>query len=124
MIPRVGAYVIAAAATVLAASVAAVGAYVAAARRLSGRIETTEAASLWEESASIREDYRAQLHDAGLKIRHLEERLEIAETAARNHAAAADRFKREIVDLRAQVETCVRENEALRNTIRRVMNDA
>lgn len=66
---------------IIAASVAAFGAYIAASRRLSGKINTSEAQSLWQESASIREDYRARIAYAEQRTLRLEERVAQLERA-------------------------------------------
>lgn len=49
--------------------------YIAANRKLSGKINTSEAESLWAESASIREDYRSRLDQANQRITDLEVRF-------------------------------------------------
>lgn len=54
--------------------VGALSAYLAAARRFSGKIGSSDAAQLWQESASIREDYRN-------RIAALEARVASCETA-------------------------------------------
>jgi hypothetical protein len=63
------------AAALIAAAAAILGplvAYIVAARRFSGKIETTEAAELWAESRSIRDWSQA-------RIRELEQRVETLE---------------------------------------------
>lgn len=45
---------------VVTALISALGAYLLAARRMSGRIETSAAKELWDESAAMRADMRAQ----------------------------------------------------------------
>lgn len=52
---------------IAAALVAAAGAYLAAAKRFSGRIESSDAAQLWEESRSIRAYLNEEI--TGLKTR-------------------------------------------------------
>jgi len=54
---------------------APVGAYLVAARRMSGRIASSEASELWDESRSIREDYRQRLGVAHARIAQLEARV-------------------------------------------------
>lgn len=49
--------------------------YIAANRKLSGKISTSEAESLWAESASMREDYRTRLDQANKRISDLEARF-------------------------------------------------
>lgn len=61
------------------ALLAAAGAFFAAIRRMSGKIATSEAAQLWAESASIREDYRVKAERNGERIARLEERLALCE---------------------------------------------
>lgn len=58
----------------IAACVGPLIAYISANKKLSGKIGTSEAESLWAESASIREDYRARLDQANKRINALEER--------------------------------------------------
>ena len=74
---------------ILAAGIGAIGAYLAAAHRMSGKIASTEAHDLWEESRSIREWATARvdkcdeeivrlnklLDDAKARIKRLEELL-------------------------------------------------
>lgn len=50
--------------------------YLTAIRKLSGRISTSEATSLWEESKAMRDDYRAQLEAAERRTAALEARVE------------------------------------------------
>ena len=63
------------------AAIASIATYLGTARKLSGKVETSEASELWEESRSIRQDYQSRLASAteraaGLEIRvaNLEER--------------------------------------------------
>lgn len=68
---------------ILVAAVAALGAYVAAARKLSGKINTSEASQLWEESRAIRDDYREQLKVANGVIQDLRDRIKRLEEELR-----------------------------------------
>lgn len=52
---------------IVTALISSLGAYLLAARRMSGRIETSAAKELWDESAAMRGDYREQI--AGLRRR-------------------------------------------------------
>lgn len=56
--------------------------YLVAARRFSGKIETTEAKSLWEESRSIRHDLAGRLQEVNGVVDRLEAR--VAELEAEN----------------------------------------
>ena len=49
--------------------------YVAANRRLSGKIGTSEATDLWAESSAIRADYREQIASSTRRTYSLEERV-------------------------------------------------
>lgn len=109
---------------VLGALVVAGGAYFAAARRLSGKIATSEAASLWEESKSIRDDYRDRLREADDRVVRLEERIAEAERHANKMAREnlellrkTSGYESMIAELREQVEECRAENEKQRKKI-------
>jgi uncharacterized protein YceH (UPF0502 family) len=63
-------------AALIAAAAAILGplvAYVVAARRFSGKIETTEAAELWAESRSIRDWSQARIRELEARIETLED---------------------------------------------------
>lgn len=55
---------------------AALGGYLVATRRLSGRINTTEAADLWKESGEIRKWSQGRIDAQDAKIARLEERID------------------------------------------------
>jgi chromosome segregation ATPase len=59
----------------VAAIVGPLVAYVTASRKLSGKIDTSDADKLWAESASIRDDYRGQLQERDKRIAALEKRV-------------------------------------------------
>jgi hypothetical protein len=58
---------------VIAALAGPVVAYLVAARRFSGKIETTEAADLWRESRDIRKWSRDRIEQLEHRIAHLED---------------------------------------------------
>jgi peptidoglycan hydrolase CwlO-like protein len=60
---------------IVVAVIAPAVSYILAARRMSGKIATSSAADLWEESQSIRNDYREQLASAFGRVRDLETRM-------------------------------------------------
>lgn len=68
---------------VLAAVVGGLVTYLVAARQLSGRVATTDAAELWKESGAIRDDYRDQIAQAAGRVTALEGR--VAGLEARNN---------------------------------------
>jgi hypothetical protein len=84
------------------AIIAALGAYLASARKLSGKIGTSDAAELWKESASIRQDYREELRLANERSRKLEESVDKLNDV--NQLLALDNQ-----DVRAQLGACQRE---------------
>jgi predicted nucleic acid-binding Zn-ribbon protein len=115
------------AATVLAALIAGLATYIAAARRLSGKIDTSEAQSLWAESASIRDDYRNRIAHAEERQAALEKRvadLEKANTDLRNENLKLREqnleCERKIAQLTERCEHLARENDRLRRTIQRL----
>lgn len=61
---------------IVAAVVAAVGAYLAAYRRFSGRIGSSEASELWKESTSIREWSRARIEALERENEHCREMVD------------------------------------------------
>jgi chromosome segregation ATPase len=84
--------------TVIGVLVAPIVSYIAAAKKFSGRINTTEADALWQESASIREDYRSQLAARDRRIEALEARVAKFE-------ADEDRLVRDNLNLTHTVES-------------------
>jgi hypothetical protein len=57
---------------VLLAVIAPIGAYLLAARKMSGKIGTSDATELWKESKAIRDDYRTRISGLVERIRELE----------------------------------------------------
>lgn len=90
-------------------------AYVTAARKLSGKIDTTEAGRLWEESAAIRADYREQIAERDRRIEALDTRIEAVEEANRKLAAEnltlrdkVRSYGEDAADLLERLEACER----------------
>lgn len=109
----------------LAAVVGPLVAYMTAARKLSGRIGTSEASQLWAESKVLRDDYREQLDATNRRQAKLEER--VAQLEAANTELAKENIKlklealeaeRTIDDLRERVEALEVENTQLKEHIR------
>ena len=86
---------------VAVALVTAFGAYLASVRKLSGKIGTSEASDLWEESADIRKDYRAQLLMEQQRTARLEQRVDKLEDV--NNLLTLDNR-----DLRTRLDECQR----------------
>lgn len=111
-------------APILAASVAAIGAYIAASRRLSGKIDTSEAGQLWAESASIREDYRNRISIAEARTLSLEQRVatlerDNSELARENGSLSARNLllQHKMDELRGRFDDLEEKNMLLRETI-------
>ncbi|HMS83607.1 MAG TPA: hypothetical protein PKD12_08155 [Nitrospira sp.] len=113
---------------VLALIVGPLGAYIGVSRRLSGKIGTSEAADLWAESKSLREDASAKLARCDERVVGLEVRVRDLEkdntTLSRENLDLMRKVNADETDiqtLRARVELLERENEelhALVNTLR------
>lgn len=84
--------------------------YISTARKMSGRINTSDAADLWEESRAIREDYRDRLGQATERTMALERR--VAELERAN-----DELAHENLLLQHRVDLLERENETLKETV-------
>jgi peptidoglycan hydrolase CwlO-like protein len=84
----------------------ALGAYLAAVRRFSGKIGSSDAAQLWLESASIREDYRA-------RIQALEQRLSVVETQNTDLAIVNNDLVQQVRDLKDTITALRQEIVAL-----------
>jgi chromosome segregation ATPase len=96
-------------------------AYIVAARRFSGKVTTSEASQLWDESKSMREDYRERLRLAGEDIARLAERISRLEEAndvlrgeVRHLETSNEELRIENAALKLKVEQLERENAGLR----------
>lgn len=65
-------------AAIAAPLIAALAAYLLAARKMSGKVTTSEASQLWAESDKIRQDYRSRIAQLEERIMFLEAALEDA----------------------------------------------
>lgn len=104
----------------LVAAIGVLGTYIGVSRRLSGKINTSEADSLWKESASIREGLNKRLAELESRVA----KLEGINTALReeNLILKADKIHLEatIESLRTRCEAIEHERDLLRRTLRRV----
>lgn len=82
--------------TVAAALIGPAVTFLVAARRMSGRIATSDASDLWAEARDMRQDYRDRLAASEARAARVEERM----------AKLEDRHNE-----------CVKENKALRNEV-------
>ena len=80
---------------IVVALIAPLVAYLGIARRLSGRIATSDAAKLWEEARLMREEYRTRALEC----------------------------EQEVKRLRNEIQTCTTRNTALRRENRELRND-
>ena len=108
-------------AAIIAALVGALGTYLAVVRRLSGKITTSAAEELWNESRSIREDLQTRNQFLTEKIDRCEARIEKLEADNRKLYLENGRLKDMIEQheetikvLREEVHDLREENRALR----------
>jgi septal ring factor EnvC (AmiA/AmiB activator) len=116
---------------IIAVIITAFGAVWLQNKRLSGKIDTSEAASLWQEAASQREDYRERLSSQNDRITKLEERIARAEERNTKLAEQNIELRQELAEAEVALHECQdklaaveRENESLRNTIRRHLDES
>lgn len=99
---------------IILAIIAAVGgpiiAYLAAARRLSGRIDTSEAAQLWEEAGKLRYEYKTEVTEMREILTKL--RLRVEDLELKN-----DALHLENGELRSEVIRLRSENTALKRRV-------
>lgn len=94
----------------------ALGSYLAAVRGLSGSIETSTAEDLWQESRSIRDDYRRRIGELIEQIERCQRRID--ELDARNNE-----LSKENGHLRDKLEEQNRVIAELREEIHRLTDD-
>lgn len=77
-------------AALVAAIIGPLFAYLAAAKKLSGKIETSEASDLWEEAARLRQEYkeeiaqlRKEIQDCADNVRNLKKKNQLLEEEVR-----------------------------------------
>lgn len=87
------------------AAIAAVGAYAAAARRLSGRIETSAASDLWAEVKSQREWSAMRITELTAEVAHLEQRIDQIEARNTNLVDTIAEQRGEIADLKVKLRS-------------------
>lgn len=104
----------------LIAMVAPLGAYLLAARRMSGKVDTSTATELWSEARAIRSDYREQLGMAADRTRQLEER--VAKLEGQNNDLVMENLalKTKVVALETLVEAQRGTIAGLEETIERL----
>jgi len=88
---------------ILAAGVAALGAYLAAARRFSGKIGTSDAADLWAESRSIRDWSQARISALDVEVAVLRTRVGIVETQNEALSRENSALMKQIADLNSTI---------------------
>lgn len=106
---------------IIAALISPILGYLAASRKLSGRIDTSTAAELWNEAGSMRAEYRheiEELRDLVTKLRARVEELEKKNEALYlengNLKRMIEGHEQTIAELRHQVHNLSDENVALR----------
>jgi septal ring factor EnvC (AmiA/AmiB activator) len=98
--------------------------YVTATRKLSGKINTSEASKLWDESSKIRDDYRDQIAESNKRTVALEGRVATLEhdnnELARENIDLVTKvraYEAIIAELRARLEHLEQENTDLRELV-------
>jgi chromosome segregation ATPase len=116
---------------IIAVVITAFGAVWLQNKRLSGKVEDSDASELWKESASIREDYREQINVDRERIARLEERVARAEERNTKLAEENLELRKKLSEAEVALHECQdklaaveRENESLRNTIRRHLDES
>jgi chromosome segregation ATPase len=95
---------------IMAAALGALGSYLAVARKLSGKINTSDATELWNESRSIREWSAERIATLTAEVSELEQRVEVVE----GHNLALVNDKAKLLD---QIQGLMKELEANRKTV-------
>jgi cell division protein FtsB len=101
----------------VALAVATVGpllTYLVASRKLSGKIGTSDAADLWSESRSIRDDYRDRLDQSNRRQAACEER--IAKLESDKNALVGENMM-----LRGRIDVLEQENKRLRDHVEKLL---
>lgn len=97
------------------------GTYIATTRKLSGKVSTSTAAELWDESKNIRDDYRSRITELNDILGRCEARIEALEK--RNEqlylengrlARMLEEHEQTISELRQQVHRLAGENDVLK----------
>ena len=91
----------------------AVGAYLVAARKMSGAVRSSDAEQLWAESRSIREWSSDRITDLSTQIAHLEGRIQAMEAKNRELMNERDGLLETIDELRHNYIECRAEATAL-----------
>lgn len=98
---------------IVVALIAPLLAYLAAARRASGRIGTTEAERIWEEAGDLRRVYREEIDRLREDIVKIEGRLSQLETENQDLRDKNTALEQEIQSLHSENEQLKRENARL-----------
>ena len=94
-------------AALLAAVVGPILSFLIAARRFSGKIETTEASDLWEESRAIRDWSMQRINALQGVVARLEARLEALELERDQLHREVNTLRAENIELRARLDNGV-----------------
>jgi cell division protein FtsB len=103
---------------IVAALVGPLLAYVAAARRLSGRIGTSEAGDLWEESRSIRQDYQRRIEELNRVVGDCAKRIDSLEERNAALFRENENLKYAVATHERTIKKLTAENVALRKRVK------
>ena len=115
---------------IIVALAAPIGAYLIAARRFSGKIESSDAKELWAESRSIRDWSQGRITTLDDEVRQLKDRVGVLETSndalARENRALAQQvhdLNETIRELRAEIAVLTEQLKASRNRVAELEED-
>ena len=113
------------------AVVAAIGAYLVAARQFSGKIETSDAKELWQESRSIRDWSTQRIGTLNENVERLEERVGALEGSNELLAVENEKLIKEISELnqtigelRNEITGLVEELRASKNRVAKLEEES
>ena len=99
-------------------------AYLAAARKLSGRITTSAASELWDEAKNLRIEYKEEAKFLRAEIQACNKRIEEIEAHNAELHRENGNLRKIIAKLERKIDLLEEENELLRTEVARLKKDA
>jgi chromosome segregation ATPase len=88
--------------------------YITAARKLSGKIKSTEATTLWQASETMRTELRSEIDDLRGRLKECFDRVEALEGQNHKLNSENDDLRRKVDELETEVDRLRGENTVLR----------
>lgn len=110
-------------AALIVACIAPLLTYLAAARRLSGRIKDSEASDLWAESKAIRDWSTQRVRELHDEIEHLENRVNALDQKNFKLGEENRRLTREVYNLRSRIQHLQDEKASVARLLARAQAD-